>query len=110
MRPCEENMWKEKQLFQVGEITTYLYARKNNQAEREISSKWEGIESSGQVEKRLQTGTEKEGRVWWALWVDNDGGILTAAILPETKEAESEMGEEGKRFEDREEGMKDPLG
>lgn len=42
--------------------------------------------------------------------MDNDGRILTAAIFPETKEAESEVGEEGKRFEDREEGMKDPLG
>jgi len=27
-RPCEEDKGEEKQLFQLGQITTYLYARK----------------------------------------------------------------------------------
>ena len=43
------------------------------------------------------------------LQVDKDGRLPAAALSPETKEAESEGGEESKRFENRE-GRKDPQG
>lgn len=42
------------------------------------------------------------------LQVDKDGRLAAAALSPETK-AESEVGEESKKFENRE-GWKDPQG
>lgn len=43
------------------------------------------------------------------LQVDKDGRLAAAALSPETKEAEIKVGEESKRFENRE-GRKDPQG
>ena len=41
--------------------------------------------------------------------MDKDGRLPAAALSPETKEAESEVGEESKMFENRE-VRKDPQG